>query len=81
MTAAVASTLRGTRAKVLQTARDYFTTHGYPPTVRDIGDLLNLAPSAVHYHLRELQRIGWIERDTSKPRALRFRNPADGSDT
>lgn len=81
MTAAVTSTLRGTRAKVLETAREYFKIHGYPPSIRDIGDRLGLNPSTVHYHLRELQKAGWIRRDTSKPRAFRLLNPADGSDT
>ena len=47
------------------------TTHGYPPTVREIGEQVGLAsPSTVHAHLANLERAGLIKRDPTKPRAL-----------
>jgi repressor LexA len=49
----------------------YVDAHGYPPTVREIGDAVGLAsPSTVHAHLANLERAGLLRRDPSKPRAL-----------
>jgi repressor LexA len=49
----------------------YVDEHGYPPTVREIGDAVGLAsPSTVHAHLANLERVGLIRRDPTKPRAL-----------
>ncbi len=49
----------------------YVDTHGYPPTVREIGEKVGLAsPSTVHAHLANLERAGLIKRDPTKPRAL-----------
>jgi repressor LexA len=45
--------------------------HGYPPTVREIGEAVGLAsPSTVHAHLANLERAGYLRRDPTKPRAL-----------
>ncbi len=45
--------------------------YGYPPTVRDIGKAVGLASSStVHAHLANLERIGLLRRDPSKPRAI-----------
>jgi repressor LexA len=50
---------------------DYVDTHGYPPTVREIGEAVGLAsPSTVHAHLANLERAGLLRRDPTKPRAL-----------
>lgn len=44
---------------------------GYPPSVREIGESVGLAsPSTVHSHLRSLQRMGYLRRDPTKPRAI-----------
>ena len=49
----------------------YVDAHGYPPTVREIGEAVGLAsPSTVHAHLANLERAGLIKRDPTKPRAL-----------
>src|SRR5438128_2117347 len=49
----------------------YVDDHGYPPTVREIGEAVGLAsPSTVHAHLANLERAGLIKRDPTKPRAL-----------
>ena len=49
----------------------YVDEHGYPPTVREIGDAVGLAsPSTVHAHLANLERAGLLRRDPTKPRAL-----------
>jgi repressor LexA len=49
----------------------YVDAHGYPPTVREIGEAVGLAsPSTVHAHLANLERAGLLRRDPTKPRAL-----------
>jgi repressor LexA len=49
----------------------YADEHGYPPTVREIGEAVGLAsPSTVHAHLANLERAGLLRRDPTKPRAL-----------
>jgi repressor LexA len=49
----------------------YVEKHGYPPTVREIGQAVGLAsPSTVHAHLANLERAGLLKRDPTKPRAL-----------
>ena len=49
----------------------YADKHGYPPTVREIGEAVGLAsPSTVHAHLANLERAGYLKRDPTKPRAL-----------
>src|ERR1035437_9620018 len=51
--------------------RKYSATYGYPPTVRDIGKAVGLASSStVHAHLANLERIGMLRRDPTKPRAI-----------
>ena len=49
----------------------YSAKYGYPPTVRDIGKAVGLASSStVHAHLSNLEKVGLLRRDPTKPRAL-----------
>jgi repressor LexA len=49
----------------------YSSKHGYPPTVRDIGKAIGLTSSStVHAHLSNLEKIGLLRRDPTKPRAI-----------
>src|SRR4051794_19258015 len=49
----------------------YSSEHGYPPTVRDIGKAIGLTSSStVHAHLSNLEKLGLVRRDPTKPRAL-----------
>ena len=58
----------------------YSAKYGYPPTVRDIGKAVGLASSStVHAHLANLERIGLLRRDPSKPRAIELLDRAVGS--
>ena len=49
----------------------YAGRHGYPPTVREIGKAVGLhSSSTVHAHLANLEKIGLLRRDPTKPRAI-----------
>jgi repressor LexA len=49
----------------------YASKYGYPPTVREIGKAVGLhSSSTVHAHLANLERIGLLRRDPTKPRAI-----------
>jgi repressor LexA len=49
----------------------YSAKNGYPPTVRDIGKAVGLASSStVHAHLANLEKLGLLRRDPTKPRAM-----------
>ncbi len=49
----------------------FITERGYPPSVREIGDALELrSPSTVHFHLKHLAELGYIEKDAGKGRAI-----------
>ena len=58
----------------------YVDSHGYPPTVREIGEHVGLAsPSTVHAHLANLERAGLLRRDPTKPRALELTGRRSGA--
>jgi repressor LexA len=51
--------------------KKYSAKYGYPPTVRDIGKAIGLTSSStVHAHLANLEKIGLLRRDPTKPRAI-----------
>jgi repressor LexA len=66
--------LTGRQQEIWKFLTDYVDEHGYPPTVREVGEAVGLAsPSTVHAHLANLERAGLIKRDPTKPRALELR--------
>src|SRR6185437_3394625 len=82
------STRTGSRAEMDLTKRQqeifdfirkYSAKYGYPPTVRDIGKAVGLASSStVHAHLANLEKLGLLRRDPSKPRAIELLDRAMG---
>ena len=65
---------RPIREKILSKIVEYIETHGYPPTVREIGDMVGLkSTSSVHSHLIRMREEGMLESDGdfSSPRAIR----------
>ena len=55
----------------------YTARHGYPPTVRDIGKAIGLTSSStVHAHLANLEKLGALRRDPTKPRAMEILDKA-----
>ena len=58
--------------RILDAIRAFTAEHGYPPSVREIGERVGLSSSStIHAHLKALERRGLISRDPTKPRALR----------
>jgi len=58
--------------RILDVIADFTQEHGYPPSVREIGERVGLSSSStIHAHLKALERQGHISRDPTKPRALR----------
>src|ERR671933_272747 len=59
----------------------YSAKYGYPPTVRDIGKAVGLASSStVHAHLANLERLGLLRRDPTKPRAIELLDRVGGDE-
>ena len=57
--------------EIFEFIKTYSARHGYPPTVRDIGKAIGLTSSStVHAHLANLEKLGLVRRDPTKPRAL-----------
>jgi repressor LexA len=57
--------------EIFDFVKRYVSEHGYPPTVRDIGKAIGLASSStVHAHLANLEKLGMLRRDPTKPRAI-----------
>ena len=57
--------------EIFEYIRKYAGKHGYPPTVREIGKAVGLhSSSTVHAHLANLEKIGMLRRDPTKPRAI-----------
>ena len=60
--------------------KKYSAKYGYPPTVRDIGKAVGLASSStVHAHLANLEKLGLVRRDPTKPRAIELLDRAVGA--
>lgn len=57
--------------QILDYIKDEILKRGYPPTVREICETVNLkSTSSVHSHLETLEKNGYIRRDPTKPRAI-----------
>ncbi|MBR3210097.1 MAG: transcriptional repressor LexA [Bacilli bacterium] len=57
--------------EVLNYVKSYIVSHGYPPTVREIGKALEISsPATIHAHLKNLANKGFIKKDGSKNRAI-----------
>ena len=57
--------------EIFEFISSYLSSHGYPPTVREIGKAVGLhSSSTVHAHLSKLEGLGVLRRDPTKPRAI-----------
>ncbi|HBE06559.1 MAG TPA: repressor LexA [Firmicutes bacterium] len=63
--------LTARQQEILDFIRKEVREKGYPPSVREIGEAVNLSSSStVHSHLERLEKLGYIRRDPTKPRAI-----------
>jgi len=61
------------QAKMYAFLSDYINTNGYPPTVREIGEALDIpSTSLVSYYLKGLEERGLIDRESSISRGIRL---------
>ena len=57
--------------EILEYIKSQILDRGFPPSVRDICEAVNLrSTSSVHAHLETLEKNGYIRRDPTKPRAI-----------
>ena len=56
---------------ILEAIQRSVAEHGYPPSMREIGDLVGLASlSSVTHQLSQLEKLGYLRRDPKRPRAM-----------
>lgn len=68
------------QSEILDYIKAQIMTKGYPPSVRDICEAVNLkSTSSVHSHLETLEKNGYIRRDPTKPRAIEILDDAFNS--
>ncbi|MET0741072.1 MAG: transcriptional repressor LexA [Candidatus Nanopelagicales bacterium] len=71
-----ASGLTARQTRILEVIRDSVARRGYPPSIREIGEIVGLtSPSSVAHQLRALESKGFIRRDPNLPRAIDVRMP------
>ena len=64
-------TLTKRQNDILTYIKEYIVSHGYPPTIREIGaDLGISSPATIHAHLANLENKGFIKKQNSKNRAI-----------
>lgn len=57
--------------EILNYIKKYIATHGYPPTIREIGAAVDVSsPATIHAHLANLEKKGFIRKQETKNRAL-----------
>lgn len=80
-TADMGTDLTVRQGRILDFIRGWVAQHGYPPSVREIGEAVGLvSPSSVAYQLKELEKKGLLRRDPNRPRAVDVRPPAEPDD-
>lgn len=67
----MAAPLTPKQAEIYEFILQFTREHGYPPSVREIGEAVNLkSPSTVHFHMKKLEAEGYIQKADGKTRAI-----------
>ncbi len=67
----VSKGLTARQLTILETIQRSIADKGYPPSMREIGDIVGLASlSSVTHQLSQLERLGYLRRDPKRPRAM-----------
>ena len=70
--------LTSKQAMIFEFIKEQQLLKGYPPSVREICSAVGLkSTSTVHSHLNKLEKLGYIRRDPTKPRAIEILNNND----
>ncbi len=70
--------LSSRQKRILDFIRGWVAQHGYPPSVREIGEGVQLvSPSSVAYQLGQLEEKGYLRRDANRPRAVDVRSSTE----
>lgn len=73
--------LTARQKKILEAISEAIDEHGYPPSMREIGDLVGLASlSSVTHQLTRLEEMGYIRRDPKRPRAIEILGEGEHSE-
>lgn len=77
------SELTGTQHRVLRAVQDFITQRGFPPTAKELGELLDVSSATAHEQVGQLVRKGYVQREPRKARGLSIlRDPnSDPADT
>ncbi|NUU75007.1 LexA family protein [Paenibacillus xylanilyticus] len=64
--------------EAFQAIKEYFRDNGYPPTSRELGDMMGIASSSTaHGYLERLEKKGYIKRTSSTPRGIKILKEVD----
>ena len=66
----MANGLTDRQKEILVFIRQFLASHGFPPTIREIGTHFNIAPASALGHLHALETKGFIRRTPARPRCL-----------
>jgi len=70
--------LTETQRRVLREVRDFLAHRGFPPTAKELGELLEVSPATAHEQVGQLVRKGYVQRQPKKARGLAIlRDPDD----
>lgn len=73
--------LTARQKNILEAISEAIDEHGYPPSMREIGDLVGLASlSSVTHQLTRLEEMGYIRRDPKRPRAIEILGEGEQSE-
>ena len=61
-----------TQKRILEFIKEFSSSEGYPPTVRDIAKAQKLAVSTVHEHLAKLRERGLLRHEAGRSRGVWF---------
>ena len=66
--------------KILTFLETFLSDHGYPPSIREIGDHTQISStSVVNYYLNQLEEMNYIERESNVSRGINLLKTGNGS--
>ena len=70
--------LTETQQRVFRAVRDFIAQRGFPPTAKELGEVLDVSSATAHEQVGQLVRKGYLQREPRKARGLSIlRDPDD----